>query len=161
MKFSRNTVIITALALMLIAGVAVSQTVAKTHMHRAQFGFDEHMLGFMTDYLDLTEAQQAQVKEILSKAKPTIQPLIDQLRQGHQELMQLETGASFDEGKVRALAAQHTQAMTELMVQRARIHNEIFQLLTPEQKSKAIKLMNRHQQHMMEHMHQGPSSGGI
>src|ERR1700758_5559973 len=132
MKFSRNQLIIAALAVVLIGAVAVSQTVAKgPHMHGG--GFGEHMLGFMTDYLDLTDAQQAQVKDILAKEKPTIQPLLDQLKQGHQDLMALETSGTFDEAKVRALAAQHTQAMTELLVQKARIHSELFQLLTPDQ----------------------------
>lgn len=165
MKFRRYTLIITALALTLIAGVAVSQTVAKrAYMHRAQFGFSEHMLGFMTDYLDLSDAQQAQVKDILAKEKPTMQPLMDQMRQAHQQLMQLEMGGKWDaatEASVRTLAVQHTQAATELLVQRARIHNEIFQVLTPEQKAKAIKLMNRHQQRMMEHTAPAPSGGGI
>jgi periplasmic protein CpxP/Spy len=144
MKFSRYQLIIAALAVALIGAVAVSQTVA-SHRHG---GFEQHLLGFMTDYLDLTDAQQAQVKDILSKEKPTIQPLLDQLKQGHQSLMALETSGTFDEGKVRALATQQTQTMTELIVQKARIHNELFQLLTPDQKAKAIKLMNRHAQHM-------------
>jgi len=143
MKLGRYKLIIVLLAVAVVGAVAVSQTVGPD-MHG---GFDQHILGFMTDYLDLTDAQQAQVKDILAKEKPTIQPLLDQLKQSHQSLMALETG-TFDEGKVRALAAQQTQTMTELMVQKARIHNELFQLLTPDQKAKAIKLMNRHAQHM-------------
>jgi Spy/CpxP family protein refolding chaperone len=144
MKWSGYKLIITALALALVGAVAVSQTVAPG-MHG---GFEQHILGFMTDYLDLTDAQQAQVKDILAKEKPTIQPLLDQLRQGHQSLMALETAGTFDEGKVRDQAKQQTLVMTELMVEKARIHNELLQLLTPEQKAKAIKLMNRHAQHM-------------
>jgi periplasmic protein CpxP/Spy len=152
MKFSRYQLIIAVLAVALIGAVAVSQTVTP-HRHG---GFDRHILGFMTDYLDLSDAQQAQVKDILSKEKPTIQPLLDQLKQGHQSLLALETSGPFDEGRVRALATQQTQTMTELIVQKARIHNELFQLLTPDQKAKAIKLMNRHAQHM-----QGASGPGI
>lgn len=144
MKLSRYKLIIAALALALAGAVAASQTVAPP-MHG---GFEQHILGFMTDYLDLTDAQQAQVKDILAKEKPTIQPLLDQLKQAHQNMMALETTGTFEEAKVRALAAQQTQTMTELMVQKARIHNELFQVLTPDQKAKAIKLMNRHAQHM-------------
>ena len=162
MKFTRKNLIIAALAIMLVGAVAVSQTVAKGphHMHGMGFGFDEHMLDFMTDYLDLTDAQQAQVKDIFAKEKPTIQPLIDQLKQGHHDLMQLETSGTFDEGKVRALAAQHSQTMTGLIVEKARVHNQIFQLLTPEQKAKATKLMQHHEQHMMNH-NAPPNGGGI
>ena len=162
MKFTRKNLIIAALAIMLVGAVAVSQTVAKGphHMHGMGFDFDEHMLGFMTDYLDLTDAQQAQVKDIFAKEKPIIQPLMDQLKQGHHDLMQLETSGTFDEAKVRALAAQHTQTMTDLIVEKARVHNQIFQLLTPEQKAKATKLMQRHEQHMMNH-NAPPNGGGI
>ena len=161
MKFSRNNLIIAGVAIMLVAAVAVSQTVTKArHMHGMGFGFDEHMLGFMTDYLDLTNAQQAQVKDIFAKEKPIIQPLMDQLKQGHHDLMQLETSGTFDEAKVRALAAQHTQTMTDLIVEKARVHNQIFQLLTPEQKAKATKLMQHHEQHMMNH-NAPPNGGGI
>lgn len=167
MKFSRNTLIIAALALTLVAAVAVSQTVAKgPHMHGMGMGFDDHMLGFMTKNLDLTEAQQAQIKDILAKEKqnPATQQLRTEMQQAHQQLMALVTSSKWDENtenSVRTLAALHTQAATELLVQRARVHNEIFQLLTPEQKTKAIDLMNRHEQHMMNHMHQAPSGGGI
>jgi Spy/CpxP family protein refolding chaperone len=155
MKVSRFKIVTAALAVALMGAVAVSQTVGK-----APYGdFGAHMLGFMTDYLDLTDAQQAQVKDILAKEKPNIQPLLDQLKQSHQEMMALETGGTFDantEAKVRAVAAQQAQTMTELMVQKARIHSELFQLLTPDQKAKAIKLMNRHAQHM-----QGTPGPGI
>ena len=74
--------------------------------------------------------------------------------------MQLETSGTFDEAKVRALAAQHTQTMTDLIVEKARVHNQIFQLLTPEQKAKATKLMQHHEQHMMNH-NAPPNGGGI
>jgi periplasmic protein CpxP/Spy len=162
MKLTRSTLMMVALALTIAAAVAVSQTVAHgPHTHGMGMGFDEHMLNFMTDYLDLTDAQQAQVKDILAKEKPSMQPLMEQMRQAHQQLMQLETSNTFDEAKVRALAAQHTQAATELLVQRARVHNEIFQLLTPEQKAKAIKLMNRHMRHMNQTPPAAPSGGGV
>ena len=161
MKFTRKNLIIVGVAIMLVAAVAVSQTVTKArHMHGMGFGFDEHMLGFMTDYLDLTDAQQAQVKDIFAKEKPIIQPLMDQLKQGHHDLMQLETSGTFDEAKVRALATQHTQTLTDLIVEKARVHNQIFQLLTPEQKAKATKLMQHHEQHMMNH-NAPPNGGGI
>jgi Spy/CpxP family protein refolding chaperone len=161
MKFTRNTMIIVALAVTLIAAVAVSQTVANGHRHGMGFGFDEHMLNFMTEQLELTEAQQAQIKDILAKEKPAMQLKMDQLRQAHNDLMKLETSSNFSEAAVREFVAQHAPAATDLIVERARVHNEIFQVLTPEQKTKALDLMNRHQQHIMNHMHQAPSGGGI
>jgi Spy/CpxP family protein refolding chaperone len=136
--------------LMLAAVFAVSQTVRRAHMHgRGMFG--EHQLEFFTDYLDLTDAQQAQAKEVLAKEKPTIQPLMQQMRESHRQLRQLEMSGTFDEGKVRNLAAQQAQTMTELIVQKARIHSELVQILTADQKAKLSKFMERHEQRFMKH----------
>ena len=48
-------------------------------------------------------------------------------------------------------AAQQAQTMTELTVQKARIHSELIQILTPDQKSKLNKFMERHEQRFMRH----------
>jgi Spy/CpxP family protein refolding chaperone len=144
MKLTRNKVLIAALGIMLVGAVALSQTAGRMHrMHGDEFGFGGHMLGFFADYLDLTDAQQAQIKQIMEKERPTLQPLFQQLGQGHQQLRQLEESGTFDEAKVRALATQQSQAMTELIVQKARIESEMIQVLTPDQKVKFTKFMDR------------------
>ena len=116
------------------------------------------MLGFYADYLDLTDAQQAQVKDILAKEKPTIRPLMQQLAQGHQQMRQLEQAGPFDEAKVRGVATQQAQAMTELMVQKARIKSELVALLTPDQKDKMAKFEARRQARFQKHFQQGQTS---
>jgi Spy/CpxP family protein refolding chaperone len=136
--------------LMLAAVFALSQTMKRVHMHRGGM-FGEHQLQFFTDYLDLTDAQQAQAKEILAKGKPTIQPLVQQMKDSRRQLHQLEMSGAFDEGKVRNLAAQQSQTMTELIVQKARIHSELVQILTPDQKAKLSKFMGRHEQRFLKH----------
>lgn len=147
MKLTRNKVLIGVLVLLLLAAVGLSQSMGRAGRmwghHGCGFGFSGHMLGFFADYLDLTDAQQAQIKQIMEKERPTVQPLIDQLRQAHQQLRQLEESGTFDEAKVRALAAQNSQAITELIVQKARIESEMLQVLTPEQKAKFIRFMDR------------------
>jgi Spy/CpxP family protein refolding chaperone len=158
MKLSRTKIIIAGLLITLVAAVALSQTVKRAHMHGGgEFGLSGHMLGFFTDYLNLTDAQQSQIKEIMAKEQPTIQPFMDQLKQSHHELRQLAESGSFDEAKVRSLASQQSQTMTELIVQKTRIESELFQVLTPEQNSKMQEFMNRHEQRFMKHMHEGMS----
>jgi periplasmic protein CpxP/Spy len=143
MKFTRKKVWIGVLLVLLVGAVAVSQTVSRHARMCRGFGMDGHMLGFFSHYLDLTDAQQAQIKQIMEKEKPTIQPLLQQIGQGHQQLRQLEQADTFDEAKVRALVAQNSQALTELIVQKARIQSELMQVLTPDQKAKFIQFMNR------------------
>jgi Spy/CpxP family protein refolding chaperone len=116
------------------------------------------MLGFYTDYLDLTDAQQAQMKDIIAKEKPTIQPLIQQLAQGHQQMSQLEQAGTFNEASVRALASQQSQTMTELMVQKARIKSELVALLTPDQKAKLAKFEARRAARFQQHMQNGQAT---
>ena len=79
------------------------------------------MMGFLARKLDLTDSQQAQVKEIMAKEKPSFQPLMLQMAQNRQQMRQLIMSTAFDEGKARELATQQTQTVTELTVQRARV----------------------------------------
>jgi periplasmic protein CpxP/Spy len=151
MKSNHVKLLAVVLALTLMAAIAVSQIAKPAHMHGDEM-FSEHMLGFMTDYLNLTEAQQAQIKDIFAKEKPTLHPLMQQIAQSHHDLRQLEESGSFDEAKVRALASQQAQTMTELIVQKARVHSEMLQVLTPDQKAKMSQWMDRHEHRFMKHM---------
>ena len=139
-----------ALAIALVAAIALSQTVKRTHMHRGDM-FGEFMMHHMAEQLNLTDAQQAQMKDIAAKAKPAIEPLHQEMAQGHQQMMQLVTSGNFDEAKAREIAAQQALTMTEMEVQHARVAAEMFQVLTPDQKTKAIQLMNEKHQHWMNH----------
>ena len=143
MKSNRIKILIGTLVLVLLVAVGVSQTVKRVHMHGDGM-LSDHAIGFLTDYLDLTEAQQTQVKDIVAKEKPTLDSLSQQMKQGHDALKQLETSGTFDEAKVRTVASQQSQTMTELIVEKARIHSQLFQILTPEQKTKMTKLMDKH-----------------
>lgn len=153
MKSSHITIMAVTLALALAGAVAVSQTVNRGQMHGDGM-FSGHMLNFFTKYLNLTDAQQAQVKEILAKEKPTIQPLVQQMAQSHHQLRELVMSSAFDEAKVRALASQQSGTATELMVQRARIESELFQVLTPEQKTKVTQFLDQQEQRFANHMNE-------
>lgn len=151
---SRFKIPMVVLAVALSGSTAFSQKVVRTQAGQFHGGF-AHMLGFYADYLDLTDAQQAQMKDIIAKEKPTIQPLIQQLAQGHQQMSQLEQAGTFNEASVRALAGQQSQTMTELMVQKARIKSELVALLTPDQKAKLAKLEARRAARFQKHMQNG------
>ena len=145
------------LALGVMAAIGVSQTVRRAHMHGDGM-FGGPMLGYYVHKLDLTDEQQAQVKAIMAKEKPALQPLMLQMAQGHSLLRDLVMSGSFDEAKVRELASQQTPVLTELAVQYARIGSEMVQVLTPEQKTKLTALISQHEQRMMNRM-QGTTPG--
>jgi Spy/CpxP family protein refolding chaperone len=158
MKSIHFRVVVAALAIMLGTAIANSQTAdsAPPMHHNHEFGMG-HTMGFPARYLDLSDAQRAQMKAIMEKEHPTMKPLMQQLRQTHEQLKQYEQG-TYDEAKVRALAAQESQTRVELTVQKTRIHNELYQMLTPEQQTKLKEFEANREARMQKHMqmHEAP-----
>ena len=70
------------------------------------------------------------MKAIMQKEHPAMKPLFQQQHQIDQQLRQYVEG-TYDEVKVRALATQKAQIEAELTVAQTRIHNQMYQLLTP------------------------------
>ena len=87
MKSTRSKILITVLALCGLVALAVAQGEKWGH-HGEGMGGD-HMLSFMTDYLDLTEAQQAQIKDIMTKSKPAMESFGKQMGQTHSDISQI------------------------------------------------------------------------
>lgn len=166
MKSKSFKILAVVLVLGVVAAVGVSQTVKSAHMRGdGMFGgsmpggsmsggpmFGGPRLGYFMHKLDLTDAQQAQVKAIMAKEKPAMQPLMLQMAQGHAQLRDLVINGNYDEAKVRELASQQSQNVTELMVQHARIASEMVQVLTPEQKTKLNAIISQHEQRFMNRM---------
>jgi len=75
-----------------------------------------------------------------------------QLAQTRHQMRQLEEGENFNEAQVRTLAAQQSQTLTELIVQKARIESEMLQILNPDQKTKFKEMIDKHEQRMMNHL---------
>jgi periplasmic protein CpxP/Spy len=105
----------------------------------------------MLKQLNLTSDQQTQVKAIWEKEKPTLQPLMQQMRQNHTAMSALQASGPFDEAKTRALATQNSQTMVELQVEHARMKSEIMQILTADQKAKLAQLEASHEANMGKH----------
>ena len=154
MKSIRVRLVAAALAVLIGTMIAKAQTPAARPAHGHEFGYSGHMMEFFADYLNLSDAQQTQMKGILQKERPTLKPLMQQLRQTRQQLHQFEEG-TFDEAKVRTLASQDAQTRVELTVQQTRIHNELFQVLTSDQQAKLkefeARRAARRQRHMQQH----------
>src|SRR4029077_2732415 len=134
MKSIRSRFLIACLAVALGSVIAKSQTSDSTptppaHRHGMGMGMDGH-LHFLAAKLNLTDDQKTQMKAIMEKEHPTMKPLHQQEHQIDQQLRQYVEGP-YDEVKVRALAAQKSQVEIELTVAHTRIHNQMYQLLTP------------------------------
>jgi Spy/CpxP family protein refolding chaperone len=138
------------MALTLAATAAVSQNAA-VGPHGGG-GFLGHEFGFFADYLDLSDAQRAQMKQTLAAEKPALKPFLQQEEQSHQQMLQLIQSGSFDEAKAQSIATQESQTHIQLEVQKARIHSELYQLLTADQKAKLGQFLAKHQQRMQQRL---------
>jgi Spy/CpxP family protein refolding chaperone len=120
------------------------------HGHFGHHGFDpERMTAFLTNYLDLTDAQQTQVRTILTTAKPQFEQFHSQLMDLHRSVRQAALVQPFDEAKIRTLLAQKTSQMIDAGVEMARVESQINALLTPEQQTKMQQHFQRMAQHQM------------
>jgi len=160
MKSIRLRLLIAAVAVLLGSAISRAQTAADApppppmHTHGHGFGMGDHM-GFYAKYLNLTDDQKAQMKAVMQKEHPTMKPLFQQQHQIDVQLRQYVEG-TYDEAKVRALAAQKAQTEVELTVARTRIHNELYQLLTADQQAKMKDMEARHEARMQKHMQDAP-----
>src|SRR5208337_709341 len=101
MKSNRSRILIVAAAVVLAVAAAFAQG---PHGFGGPEGGPGHAFGPFTDYLDLTSAQQDQIKAIWDKEKVNLDPLMKQEHQNRAESRALETSGAFDEAKTRALA---------------------------------------------------------
>ncbi len=115
-------------------------------------GMGGHELRFLSRYLDLTDAQKTQIKQLLASERSTADPLMQQVHQGHLQMTQLEQSGNFDETKAQSIAVSLSQTESQLEVQHAKVQAQIFQLLTADQKTKMTQLTQEREQHFAEHM---------
>jgi periplasmic protein CpxP/Spy len=149
---NKKLFIVIAIVLAAAAGLTASWAAQDPH---GRFGRHEGwMLRHMTRELNLTEAQQTQIKGILAAEKSKTQPLRKQLHDNRMTASNSVTG-NFDEAQVRAQANQQAQIMSDLMVERARARSQIYAVLTPEQQAKAQQLMQQRQQRRQHGKKQG------
>jgi periplasmic protein CpxP/Spy len=93
--------------------------------------------------LKLTDAQQTEIKQIVADELAAARPLFEELRENRRQLREAGGEGQFDEARVRAVAAEQGQTLSELIVARERAKAKIFDVLTPEQRTRAGELLER------------------
>ena len=149
----------TALILGVVVLVAVSLTAALYVSAQGRMGWQgrhgwhgrggppsiERIVDRIGSRLDLTADQKTQVNSIIAAERQNVAPLFDQLRTDWQRMREATAGGQFNEEQVRAIAANQTQTITELLVAKERVKSKIYAVLTPEQRKEADA--------MLEHFH--------
>ncbi|WP_298773313.1 Spy/CpxP family protein refolding chaperone [uncultured Shewanella sp.] len=99
----------------------------------------DRKLKSMLHNLDLTDAQKAQVKSLVqaSKAAKKENKASDEERQAMKaQIYSLISAPTFDEAKAKELIASQQSKREMGVVNMLKLQNEVYQILTPEQKVK-------------------------
>jgi len=137
----------TALGLALMTGAGVTVTAASQQGPR---GFMGHMGqggaggpgGIIPGLraLDLTETQREQVKAAMESHKAEFEAQAKAMQTARQALHAVVTADAFDEAAIRLKSADVAVVEAEGAILRAKVHAEVWALLTPEQQQKAKTL---------------------
>jgi protein CpxP len=90
--------------------------------------------------LNLTDAQREQVKQIVDSRQQEARAIGERAMAAREALHAATTSPSFDEGLIRAKAAEVAAIEADMAVSRARIFADVYQVLTPEQQAKVKEL---------------------
>jgi Spy/CpxP family protein refolding chaperone len=152
---NKRILFLAAMAIILAVAAGIGRTVlAQGPGPGFGRGFGRHgggMLRHMSKELNLTADQQGQIKNIMQAERGKTKPLMQQLRQNEQAQNSAING-TFDEAQARAFAQKQTQIMNDLIVEKQRTKSQIYAVLTPEQRQKALQLMQEHEQKMQQRM---------
>lgn len=91
-------------------------------------------LPHMLRRLDLSEAQRDKVFELLHAQAPRLRDQAKSLRQARTELQTLSRSEDFDAKRAQELSQSAASTLAAMALERARMENQVFKLLTPEQR---------------------------
>jgi len=143
-----------AITLAVLLAIGVGVTVARGAAMHHGFGHGHrHMLHWLTRELNLTDAQQAQIKSMMDAEKSAIMPLVQQLADGQKQMLAATANGTYDDAKVHTVAASQAQVISQLLVEKEKFISDVYQrVLTPEQRTKADALRQRMADRIGKHM---------
>jgi protein CpxP len=100
--------------------------------------------------LELTDAQREQVRGIVSARSADFKAVADRLRVAREAQHTAVTRVPVDENEIRARVTEAGAIEAEMAVLRARLHEQVYQVLTPEQQQKAKTLQADRQKRRAE-----------
>jgi Spy/CpxP family protein refolding chaperone len=107
-------------------------------------------LGFALRQLELTDTQREQVRGVMQAHQAEFKELGDRMRTAREALDAAISADTIDESAIRGRSAEWAAVEADGAVLRARVRQEVFGLLTPEQQAKAKELKAQMQQRMKQ-----------
>ena len=117
---------------------------ARMALSGKEYGDMHHGFQHKLKGLDLTAAQQEQVKAIMEKQKPLREARMKELHESRQALREATRSDAYDSAKVREIANRQAALHADMTVLRVETMRQVYALLTPEQKQKWDAKRSRH-----------------
>jgi protein CpxP len=155
----KKTIAVTAAAALLATGLA---TAALAQGGRHGFGGPGRMGGFGLPLraLELTEAQREQVKGVMQQHRADMQAVGKRLHEARRAQRDAIETVPVNEALIRSTSQTLATAETDMAVLQARIHSEIWNLLTPDQQAKAKELKAQRGSRMKDRQQRRPRQQG-
>jgi len=111
------------------------------HAERMGYGEAHHdPLKRLMRHIDLTDAQQAEIKAIIEASREDTQTARQQLRDSRKAMRNLVAGNDYNLDRVRELADQQAKLHADLTVARIDTMHRVQGVLTPDQQAEMAKL---------------------
>lgn len=106
--------------------------------------------GRMAAELNLTDAQREQVRDVHQRHEAELKEARTKVMAARDAHRKAAQAIPVDEAQIRAMSQALAEAQADMTVLRARVHSEVFALLTPEQQAKAKELRAQRETRMKE-----------
>ena len=95
--------------------------------------------------LDLTDEQRAQVRQVMESHRDEQRAIGERVMAAHRAQEDAVTAPQFDEQVIRTKSAELAAVEADAAVLQAKVHSEVFAVLTPEQQAKAAEIKAQRQ----------------
>ena len=116
---------------------------------RGWHGFSGHHwgrfgpLGYLARELDLSNAQEQQIRSMWQAERPAISGLVQEFSAESKAMDQATANGNLDESKVQEIAARQGATLSKLLVEKENFKSKVYvSVLNPEQRIKADKLQS-------------------
>ena len=115
----------------------------------------ERPLDLMAKVLELSDDQKARIKALMVQEHETMGKFRQSMDEGRKAMDDLAMSDEFDAAKAKALADNQARKLSEMIMTKAKLQNQIFAVLTPEQRTLAKRIRP-----LLQPPGMGPMGGG-
>jgi protein CpxP len=140
----RSTIAVSAAA-MLVAGLATAALAQGPEGRRGGRGFGHGGMRGMLPLaqLELSDAQREQVRAAMERHREDMRAIGERLGAAHTAQRDAVQAVPVNEALIRSTSQALATAQTDMALLQARIHNDVWNLLTPDQQVKAKELKDK------------------